>query len=446
MKQEDLPTAWTPPRVFWAPPGRRWPPRRLRDPPRLPSTSPSSDLPSLTDLAREGASPLPFRVFTGNRPLSSEDALRADTLTDNGSSVLDLAGNKTVVDPPLGLQPPDRLVGTYLAGRYRILRKLGEGGMGAVYLARQEPIDRDVAVKILLSGLVKDRIAVARFEREAKTISRMRNPNTVTVYDYGKTQAGDLYIVMEYLAGQTLANVIGYEAPLAARRAARIARQVCSALAEAHDAGVVHRDLKPDNIILTRMAGVEDWVKVLDFGLAKLVDNEHAAGITQHGRIFGTPRYMSPEQAQDFPLDGRSDLYALGVILYEMLTGQTPFSADNMVGVLMKHVTETPRPPSTVVTGLDLDPDLERLVLKMLAKNPAHRFRDVRALGAALFPFSEHPTSPEATDELGKLIEEALHDSPPHPDADEPMEFLSPPNGRPDYAAPVSVPSERGSS
>lgn len=386
-------------------------------PPR--SASPPSGLPSLTDLAREGASPLPSRTFTGERPPDRPP----HSGDDPHPPALTLENERTLADAPLHLPGPDRLVGTYLAGRYRMLRKLGEGGMGAVYLARQEPIDRNVAVKILLSGLLKDRIAVARFEREAKTISKMRNPNTVTVFDYGKTQAGDLYIVMEYLAGRTLAEVIGYEGPLAPRRAAHIARQICGALAEAHDFGVVHRDLKPDNIILTRMAGVEDWVKVLDFGLAKLVDNEQAAGLTQHGRIFGTPRYMSPEQAQDFSLDGRSDLYALGVILYEMLTGRTPFNADNIVGILMKHVTEPPPPPSTVRNGLDLDPDLERLVLRMLAKNQADRFRDVRTLGAALRPFAERPPNQGDANQLERLIEDALWEVTPQPDTDEPMEF-----------------------
>ncbi|MCA9556679.1 MAG: serine/threonine protein kinase, partial [Myxococcales bacterium] len=237
------------------------------------------------------------------RPLREDSVPILDPVLDEviGEASLADQQNETILTlPPSAYSDtaPNRLIGTYLAGKYRILQKIGEGGMGAVYTANQEPIDRKVAVKVLLSSLAHDEVAVRRFEQEAKAISRMRHPNTVTIYDFGKTAAGELYIVMEYLEGETLAELIRRERQVAPDRAARIIRQACASLSEAHAAGIVHRDLKPDNIFLTALGGEPDWVKVLDFGLAKLADNETTAQLTQRGKVFGTPRYMSPEQAQ----------------------------------------------------------------------------------------------------------------------------------------------------
>jgi len=174
-------------------------------------------------------------------------------------------------------RPPktDRLIGIELAGKYKIIQKIGGGGMGSVYIANQRPIDRKVAVKVLLSKLAEDEVAVKRFEQEAKAISRMQHPNTVTIYDFGRTIEGEderLYIVMEYLRGQTLTQVLRSEGQLTSARAARIMRQVCASLSDAHATGIIHRDLKPDNIFLTEVWGDKDWVKVLDFGVAKLAD------------------------------------------------------------------------------------------------------------------------------------------------------------------------------
>jgi serine/threonine protein kinase len=291
---------------------------------------------------------------------------------------------------------PNRLIGTYLAGKYRILQKLGEGGMGVVYIANQEPIDRKVAVKVLLSSLAGDEVAVKRFEQEAKAISRMRHPNTVTIYDFGKTAAGELYIVMEYLEGETLAELLRREGEVAPDRAARIIRQACASLSEAHAAGIIHRDLKPDNLFLTSLGGELDWVKVLDFGLAKLADNETTARLTQRGKVFGTPRYMSPEQAQGLPLDGRSDLYTLGVVLYELLTGQALFSAETMVALLVKHISEAPAPLGEVRPDLRFDPRLEAVVMRALAKDPETRHASVEALAHALEPFAYATQRPQA--------------------------------------------------
>lgn len=312
---------------------------------------------------------------------------------------------------------PNRLIGTYLAGKYRILEKIGEGGMGAVYIANQEPIDRKVAVKVLLSSLAGDEIAVKRFEREAKTISLMRHPNTVTIHDSGKTAANELYIVMEYLEGETLADLIQREGAITPDRATRIIRQACASLSEAHEAGIVHRDLKPDNIFLTRLGEEKDWVKVLDFGLAKLADNDQTARITQNGKVFGTPRYMSPEQAQGLPLDARSDLYTLAVVLHELLTGRALFQSETMVALLVKHISEPPPLLSSVRPDLHFDHRLESVLLKALAKEPENRLPSMSAFASALEPFA-YPTR-EVTSRASPRADAAQQEHEPRADKED---------------------------
>jgi serine/threonine protein kinase len=290
----------------------------------------------------------------------------------------------------------DALVGHLLAGKYKIIKKIGEGGMGSVYIANQEPIDRKVAVKVLLGKLAEDEIAVKRFEQEAKAISKMQHPNTVTIYDFGKTSEAEderLYIVMEYLKGKTLTQVLRQDGVLAPHRAARIMRQVCASLQDAHAAGIIHRDLKPDNIFLTEVGGDKDWVKVLDFGVAKLADSEGAGTLTQTGMIFGTPKYMSPEQAEGRPIDYRADIYALGVVLYELLVGGPPFVADTPVGLLLKHISEPPTPFSRIRPDLSIDPRLEAVVMRALDKRPEGRQQMVVELAQALEPFEGRGTS-----------------------------------------------------
>ena len=289
-------------------------------------------------------------------------------------------------------RPPrtDRLIGTVLAGKYKILKKIGEGGMGSVYIANQDPIDRKVAVKVLLSKLAEDEVAVKRFEQEAKAISRMQHPNTVTIYDFGKTSEEEderLYIVMEYLRGQTLTQVLRADGQLAPIRAARIMRQVCASLGDAHAAGIIHRDLKPDNIFLTEVGGDKDWVKVLDFGVAKLADSEGAGTLTQTGMIFGTPKYMSPEQAEGRPIDYRADIYALGVVLFELLVGRPPFVADTPVGLLLKHISEPPPSFGQVRPDLHIDPRIEAITMRALDKRPEGRQQIVSELAAEFEAF-----------------------------------------------------------
>lgn len=292
----------------------------------------------------------------------------------------------------------DRLVGMLLAGKYKIIEKIGEGGMGSVYIATDETLDRKVAIKVLLGKLAEDEIAVRRFEQEAKAISKMQHPNTVTIYEFGEVPAvhdGEdrrLYIAMEFLRGRTLTHLLRAEKTLSPMRASRILRQVCASLSEAHAVGIIHRDLKPDNIFLTEVGSDRDWVKVLDFGVAKLANSESAGTLTQTGMIFGTPKYMSPEQAEGRPIDYRADIYALGVILYELLVGRPPFLAETPVGLLLKHISEPPPPFAKIRPDLGIDPHLEAIALKALAKQPSERHQMVTELAGALEQF-ERTTS-----------------------------------------------------
>src|ERR1700761_3266418 len=222
-------------------------------------------------------------------------------------------------------RPEDPLLGCTLPGGYRVTHMVGVGGMGRVYCAEQVALGRTVAVKVVHPHLADDELAAARFLNEARTASRLSHPNSVAIFDFGRTDDGQPYIVMEYLRGRDLARVADDEGPLPLRRTVDILRQTLAPLDEAHALGVVHRDLKPDNIVLEPMRSGLDFVKVVDFGLAKVLDRDAPPGLhgvlTQPGLVCGTPEYMSPEQARGDELDGRSDLYSLGVVLFEVLAG-----------------------------------------------------------------------------------------------------------------------------
>lgn len=287
----------------------------------------------------------------------------------------------------------DPLLGATLAGKYKIIDKLGEGGMGTVYRATQMPIDRLVAVKVLLGKLAEDEVAVRRFEQEARAVSKMQHPNTVTIYDYGQTEDGRLYLVMEFLKGRTLTDLLRADGPLDGKRVIKIIREVCASLADAHAAGIIHRDLKPDNIFLTEVGGDADFAKVLDFGVAKLADNEAAATLTQTGMIFGTPKYMSPEQAEGKPIDFRADIYAIGVVMYELLTGRPPFLADTAVALLLKHISEPAPDFAKIRPDLHVHPHLEAVTMKALAKNPDNRYLMVTDLSHDLTQILGHITT-----------------------------------------------------
>jgi len=274
----------------------------------------------------------------------------------------------------------DMMLGTTVAGRFTILARLGSGSMGAVYRARQEAVGRDVALKIVRRDRAYDPETKARFEREARATSALVSPHTVTVFDFGAAEDGAWFLAMELLDGETLGQRLERTRRLPVVDAVRVAREALKSLAEAHAKGIVHRDLKPDNLFLVTLPdeagnpGVQTC-KVLDFGIAKVLSDEQKVDQleTQAGTVFGTPRYMSPEQAQGNPLDARSDLYSLGVILFQMLTGRTPYVDDDAVVVMARHIKEDPPPMRQVSPQTLVPPLLERVVRRALAKLPGDR-------------------------------------------------------------------------
>lgn len=263
-----------------------------------------------------------------------------------------------------------------IAGRFRVLRKIGEGGMGTVYEAQHEVLPRRFAIKILRPEVSRDRSFIERFKREAIAAGSVEHPNVIYITDFGSMEDGSLYLVMEYLQGVGLDELLGQRSRLPINRALPILAQVADALDAAHRVNVVHRDLKPENILLTEIRGQKDVVKILDFGIAKVQTPKYEnLAVTMKGQVFGTAEYMSPEQATGEPLDGRSDLYAVGCLAYEMLTGDPPFTG-SAVSVLQAHVRTMPPPPSSRIKGEHLiPPALDALILRCLAKDPAARYQ-----------------------------------------------------------------------
>ncbi|MCC6874415.1 MAG: protein kinase [Sandaracinaceae bacterium] len=259
--------------------------------------------------------------------------------------------------------------------------------MGAVYKAEQPEMRRFVAIKILHPRYLSRQDLVTRFKREARAMSHLSHPNTARVFLYGQLDDGACYFVMEYLEGRNLAQTVRAEGPMDPVRAINIMIQACGALEEAHRVGIVHRDLKPENIFLTSQGGIADFPKVLDFGLAKISERQMRPGsliLTQEGMVFGTPEFMSPEQARGETLDGRSDIYSLGVILYELLTGKLPFEAGQPMEYIQKHIKETPIPLSQRAPQRVFPPGLEAVVMKALAKRPEDRFGTAADMANAL--------------------------------------------------------------
>ncbi|HKG59034.1 MAG TPA: serine/threonine-protein kinase [Pyrinomonadaceae bacterium] len=267
----------------------------------------------------------------------------------------------------------DSFVGRTLDEKYLIEEPLGAGGMGAVYRARHLSMDRPVAIKFLHQRLVEDEAARVRFQTEARAAVKLRHPNAVSVTDFGQSSEGVIYIVMELLEGRTLREILDREAPLETARAISIMLQASDAVAAAHDAGIIHRDLKPANILVTQSADQPAVVKVLDFGIATFSadDDEDATALAHTNSIIGTPRYMSPEQHHGNDLTAAADVYSLGVILYEMLTGMVPFSGSTPAEIAEKHANNPPHPPREVVAAIP--EDVEHDVLHALEKQPADR-------------------------------------------------------------------------
>lgn len=304
-------------------------------------------------------------------------------------------------------QPNDQpLIGSLIDGRYRLVRLLGEGGMGQVFLAEHVRIQRPVALKVLRPEFSSKNEIAERFLREAVSTSRVAHPNVVEVFDFGQLETGQFYLTMEFLEGHDLATELVDHQVLAPSRCLPIALQVCSGLAAAHAQGVVHRDLKPENVFLQSRGDGEELVRIVDFGIAQLqYERETSDGrrLTRTGAIFGTPEYMAPEQASGHRGDHRMDIYALAVILYQVLTGSVPFSGETFMAVLTKHMVEAPQPLRARHPGLLISDELERVVLRGLAKSPDERFASMLEFATAL------QATPEGKDLPGTLRLPAAH-------------------------------------
>ena len=287
----------------------------------------------------------------------------------------------------------DPLIGRVITDRYKIVEQIGQGGMGRVYKTLQSPLDRVVALKVLGAGHDRDPNFYKRFFLEASVTAKLTHPNTITLYDYGRTEDGIFFIAMEYLNGRTLSAAMQQDGPLAQERVIHIAQQICRSLREAHALGIIHRDLKPANVMLLRQHDDHDFVKVLDFGLVKFFSGETPDNeITNAGTFMGSPHYIAPEQARNQSPDQRCDIYSLGVLLYHMLTGKVPFTAQAPVDIILKHLHETPVPPCELRPDIELSLELQDIVLKCMAKSRDDRFQSMDDLLAQLKIVRTHVT------------------------------------------------------
>jgi serine/threonine-protein kinase len=279
---------------------------------------------------------------------------------------------------------PDSLLGRVFEGRYEVRMTLGQGGMGTVYRGWQLSVDREVAIKVIHPKLATDRTAVKRFLREARLSSRLSQPSIVNVYDFGQTDDGILYIVMELLRGHALSRELEAQQPMLLKRVVTIALQLCDALDAAHGQGIIHRDLKPGNIVILDEPPGRDLIKVLDFGLAKTLTTDTSTQVTNTNAILGTPLYMSPEQIECKPSDQRADLYALGCMLYQMVTGRPPFVGDSVSAVLAHHISDAADP-----LPIGVPPGLVSVITRLMEKDPNKRIAAAAAVRAALLTVLE---------------------------------------------------------
>ncbi len=275
---------------------------------------------------------------------------------------------------PLRSADGTSLIGSVIAERFHILEKLGEGGMGAVYLGEHVKMGRKSAIKVLTDSLAKDTEAIARFNREAANAARITHPNVCAIYDFGETDDGLIYLAMEFIEGESLTDLLRREGPLGPYRAATLISQAGDALQAAHHLGIVHRDLKPDNIMITRGRSSEEVVKVVDFGIAKAMGGEEGQQVTRTGLVVGTPEYMSPEQLSGDVLDGRSDIYSLALVLYKMLTGRLPFEAESAQEMMIKRLTDEPLSLNDALPGGNFPNQLQEVMRRALHRMPSDRY------------------------------------------------------------------------
>jgi serine/threonine protein kinase len=355
-------------------------------PPREPTPVPSAS-PFASTVAASGSTPTEL----GRQPLPSDPEMRA-VIDHIGKTVGHQDPDQSLeIPPPHQIQAEDEegeakdpYIGTTFDHRYKIEELLGEGGMGFVYRARHKVIGKKVAIKVLRADLARDREITERFKQEAQAASSIGNAHIIDISDFGDLPDGSTYFVMEFLDGRSLASLIDSKVHLTVERICAITAQIADGLFAAHAGGIVHRDLKPDNIFLVPRGSDKDFVKILDFGIAK-VTNDAGSKLTKAGAVFGTPHYMSPEQAAGAPIDHRTDIYSLGVIMYEMTSGQLPFNADNFMGILTQHMYKAPVPIRALVPladrpAIECPPTLEAVVLKCMSKKPEQRYQSMEEL------------------------------------------------------------------